>query len=397
MSPSSAPTPVRLLLVDARPLDHPTAGQRGIGRWVRGFLQGLVAIDAPFYALYSSDEQAEILAAEIPDAPVLSWDDVGEHPDLESPGVWYVATQLMLHPVSLDPIPSVITTARLAVAAVMYDVIPYRYPDRYLLDANASALARLRAPLARTTDAMLAISVFSADTAAEELDYPRDRIAVIGSGVDSVFGRASTSTDAIPERFSSLSTVGIVVAVTGSDDRKNTEGLIRAWSMLEPSLRRTRRLVIATGVPAEIERRWHEVAVDIGVGDEITITGSLTDDEMVAILQYGELSVMPSLEEGFGLPVVEAAACGCPVICSDRSSLPEVLDEPTATFDPTDPAAMAAAISRALSDEQYRRVLADAAERAAERWTWPNTARRTLEALAHLGPRWSMSANQRRD
>ena len=356
-----------------------------------------MAIDAPFYALYSSDEQAEILAAEIPDAPVLSWDDVGEHPDLESPGVWYVATQLMLHPVSLDPIPSVITTARLAVAAVMYDVIPYRYPDRYLLDANASALARLRAPLARTTDAMLAISVFSADTAAEELDYPRDRIAVIGSGVDSVFGRASTSTDAIPERFSSLSTVGIVVAVTGSDDRKNTEGLIRAWSMLEPSLRRTRRLVIATGVPAEIERRWHEVAVDIGVGDEITITGSLTDDEMVAILQYGELSVMPSLEEGFGLPVVEAAACGCPVICSDRSSLPEVLDEPTATFDPTDPAAMAAAISRALSDEQYRRVLADAAERAAERWTWPNTARRTLEALAHLGPRWSMSANQRRD
>lgn len=397
MTRSSSPSSVRLLLVDARPLDHPTAGQRGIGRWVRGFLQGLVAIDAPFCALYSSDEQAEILAAEIPGAPVLDWDEVGEHPDLESPGVWYLAPQFMLHPISLDPIPSIVTKLRLPVAALTHDVIPFRYPEIYFKDTSARLLAEIRSSLVRTVDVMLSVSQFSATTSAEHLRFPSERIAVIGAGFPDTYVPASRRRVALPERLVSLGDVGVVVAVTGSDDRKNTEGLIRAWSMLEPSLRRTRRLVIATGVPAAIERRWREVADEVGVAGEIIITGSLTDDEMVAILQHAELSVMPSLEEGFGLPVVEAAACGCPVICSDRSSLPEVLDEPSATFDPTDPSAMALAISRALSDEQHRGVLADAAERAAERWTWPNAARRTMDALAQLGPRWSMSANRRQD
>jgi glycosyltransferase involved in cell wall biosynthesis len=195
----------------------------------------------------------------------------------------------------------------------------------------------------------------------------------------------------MPERFAPLSEVSFVVAVTGADERKNTEGLIRAWSLIDISLRRHRRLVIATGVPAGVEQRWYAAAREAGIDDEVFITGSVSDDEMVALLQHAELSVMPSLEEGFGLPVVEAAACGCPVICSDRSSLPEVLDEPAATFDPTDPAAMAAAIDRALRDEDHRRVLGDAADRAVRRWTWANTARRTMVALEELGPRWSMS------
>jgi glycosyltransferase involved in cell wall biosynthesis len=350
-----------------------------------------VAIEAPFTALYRTDEQAEILAREIPSAPVLHWDHVGGDPGLRAPGVWYLATQLMLHPVSLDPIPSVITDARLCVAAVMYDVIPYRHPERYLVDANASVLARIRAPLARTTDAMLAISAFSADTAAEELLYPRRRMVVIGSGVDPTFAPAQDRPVGLAERFASLADVGCVVAVTGADDRKNTEGLIRAWSLVDASVRRHRRLVIATGVPAGVEQRWYAVAREAGIDDEVFITGSVSDDEMVALLQHAELSVMPSLEEGFGLPVVEAAACGCPVICSDRSSLPEVLDEPAATFDPTDPAAMAAAIDRALRDEDHRRVLGDAADRAVRRWTWANAAQRAVNALEELGPRWSMS------
>ncbi len=88
-------------------------------------------------------------------------------------GTWYLATQLMLHPVSLDPIPKVITEAHLPVAAVMYDVIPYRFPEIYQVDPNARRQAQLRAPLARTVDALLAISEFAADTAATELGFPR--------------------------------------------------------------------------------------------------------------------------------------------------------------------------------------------------------------------------------
>ena len=162
-------SPVDALLVDARPVDHPTARQRGIGRYVTGLLRGLHEIGAPLVALHGSDVDAEVLADAIPGLNLRRWSPQAVR-DHVAPGTWYVATQLMLHPIPLDPIPSVITRARLPVAAVMYDVIPYRFPDRYQVEPNARRQAPLRASLARTVDAMLAISQFAARTAADELD-----------------------------------------------------------------------------------------------------------------------------------------------------------------------------------------------------------------------------------
>jgi glycosyltransferase involved in cell wall biosynthesis len=126
----------------------------------------------------------------------------------------------------------------------------------------------------------------------------------------------------------------------------------------------------------------------VGIRDEVVFTGSITDDEMVAVLQGAELAVMPSTEEGFGLPVVEAAACGTPTICSAVSSLPEVLSEPAAEFDPFEPRSIARAIEQALLDTDHREVLRSAAQRAAARWTWSRVAEDTLAALDDLGPRW---------
>jgi hypothetical protein len=107
------------------------------------------------------------------------------------------------------------------------------------------------------------------------------------------------------------------------------------------------------------------------------------------VLQGAALAVTPSLEEGFGLPVLEAAACGVPAIASNVSSLPEVLDEPAACFDPHDPRAIADAIVRGLTDDDHRAVLLAAGRRAVERWTWPNVATSTVDALTTMAPRWS--------
>jgi hypothetical protein len=123
------------------------------------------------------------------------------------------------------------------------------------------------------------------------------------------------------------------------------------------------------------------------VADTVIMTGALTDDEMVAVVQGAELAVMASFEEGFGLPVLEAAACSVPAIASDVSSLPEVLTEPAAGFDPSDPAAIAAAIERGLLDERQRARLLDAGRRAVQRWTWRRAAETTMATLATTGPR----------
>ena len=381
------PAPVGALLVDARPVDHPTARQRGIGRYVTGLLRGLTEIGAPLVALYGTDIESELLSEAIPGLPLRRWSP-GVVREYAVPGTWYLATQLMLHPIPLDPIPSIITQARLPAAAVMYDVIPYRFPDLYQVEPSARRQAQLRAPLARTLDALLAISDFSAATAADELDFPASRIRTIGAGVEPQFVRPLVHERPSQESVLPLDLGPYVVAVTGGDERKNTGGLIRAWGMVDPELRSRFRLVIATAHSPDVLRRWEQWAREAEVQGEVLFTGSVTDDEMVAVLQGARLAVMPSIEEGFGLPVVEAVACGCPAICSNVSSLPEVLDEPAALFDPFEPASIAQAMEQGLTDEAHRQVLLDAGERAVSRWTWSRVASDVMDSLEELGPRW---------
>ena len=375
------------LLVDARPLDHPTARQRGIGRYVTGLLTGLRDIDAPVVALYGTDAEADVLAATVPGIAAERWGPQTVRRHL-SDRTWYLATQLMLHPIPLDPIPKCVTDARLPVAAVMYDVIPYRYPDLYFREPNARRQASLRAPLARTVDALLAISDFAASTAAQELDYPLERISTIGAGADPKFAPPVDDPRQRCRRILPVEVEGYVVAVAGGDERKNTEGLLRAWAHVDRGVGGTSHLVIAAAHTPEVAERWHRWAAAAGVADRVIFTGGVDDDELVALFQGAQLAVMPSLEEGFGLPVLEAAACGVPAISSNVSSLPEVLDEPTACFDPHDPPAIAAAIVQALTDDAHRATLLAAGRRATERWTWPNVARSTIGALTDLGTRW---------
>jgi alpha-1,3-rhamnosyl/mannosyltransferase len=375
------------LLVDARPVDHPTARQRGIGRWVTGLLTGLRDIDAPVIALYGNDDEAEVLADTIPGLRTQRWcpQVVRDH---AVDGTWYLATQLMLHPIPLDPIPRCVTAAGLPVAAVMYDVIPYRHPELYLAEPNARRQAELRAPLARTVDTMLSISDFAGTSAAAELRFPLDRIHTIGAGVDAMFRPPIDDPRPRTARVIPADVGSYVVSVAGRDDHKNVQGLMRAWALAERTLARSHRLVIAGAHDAALLARWRRWADDAGVADRVSYTGRLDDDELVAVLQGADLAVTPSLEEGFGLPVLEAAASGTAAIASNVSSLPEVLDEPAAGFDPHDPQSIADAIVRALTDDDHHAVLLAAGRRAVERWTWTNVATAAVEALDDATPRW---------
>jgi glycosyltransferase involved in cell wall biosynthesis len=298
---------------------------------------------------------------------------------------WFMCTQMMLHPIPLDVVPRMITEAGLRVVGVLHDVIPYRYPEQYLTDPSALRQSQLRAMLVRTFDAMVANSTFSADTSASVLGFDRDRIYVVGAAVEPQFFVGSVA----PNRLQRLiergvdSSRGLVVAVTGGDDRKNTPGLIRAWSSIASELRKSHQLVIACAAVPVVQNRWRDIANSVGLTAlDVVFTDTVTDDEMVALYQTARLSVMPSLEEGFGLPVAEAAACGCITICSNNSSLPEVIDCEEALFDANDVVDIARAIEWALTDNEHRERLRVAATRAALRWTWGNVGRDAVAALS---------------
>jgi len=375
------------LLIDARPVCHPTAGQRGIGRYTLGLLGGLQQVGAPVVALYETEAEANLLAAALPDLAVqqLCPATVRQY---TAPGSWFLATQLMLHPIPLDPVPRIITESGLPVAAVMYDVIPERYPQQYQVRPTARAQVQLRGVLTRTLDALLAISDFAADTAAEELHFPRNRITTIGAGCDPHFTHRTS--DPWPRLHNVLRNDdrALVINVAGgSDPRKNVERLLHAWGLLAPSLRGGHRLVVVGSFDHTLHQRWLQWAHTAGVVGDVHFTGSVTNDELVALHQVAKLAIVPSTEEGFGLPVLEAAACGCPVLTSNVSALPEVLAEPAAQFDPYDSTSIAASLTRALTNVSVRAQLLAAAERAAQRWTWANVGRCVIDSLQTLGPR----------
>jgi glycosyltransferase involved in cell wall biosynthesis len=291
---------------------------------------------------------------------------------------------MMLHPIPLDVVPRMITKAGLRVVGVLHDVIPYRYPEQYFCDPSALRQSQLRAMLVRTFDAMVANSTFSADTGSPVLDFNRSQIHVVGAAVEPQFCEGLVSESRLLRLIDKGVELarGLVVAVTGGDDRKNTPRLIRAWGSINGELRKSHQLVIACAAVPVVQNRWRDIANSVGLTErDVVFTDTVTDDEMVALYQSARLSVMPSLEEGFGLPVAEAAACGCITICSNNSSLPEVIDCDEALFDANDVVDIARAIEWALTDNEHRERLRAAATRSALRWTWENVGHDAVAAL----------------
>ena len=368
------------VLVDGRAVSHPTASGRGIGRWVTTLVRSLIVVGERPVVMADGHRGVEQWHDLIDGVDVRPLDRALVREVLEESGdvaPWFVATQLMLHPVSLDAIPVTVSEAGLPVAAVMYDVIPQRYPSRYLVDAAAARQSELRSALARTVDVMLAISEFAAVTARHELALGSMPIIDIGSAVDPVFTPDDSHARARP---------GETVVVGGPDERKNIPRMLRAWAALDDEVRSGRRLVVVGGGDRVTRDRWNHQVVHLGISGSVRLVGSIPESELIELLRTAELSVFPSTEEGFGLPVVEAAACGCPVICSRGSSLDQVIGDPSAQFDPYDVVAMASSITAALTDADHRGHLQTVARAVATTWTVEALGHRVADALRDHRP-----------
>ncbi len=125
---------------------------------------------------------------------------------------------------------------------------------------------------------------------------------------------------------------------------------------------------------------WERVRT-LGLQKRVILTGFIDDVDLAALYSGATAFVMPSLYEGFCIPVLEAMACQTPVMCSNTSSLPEVVGDAAYTFDPLDTAAIAAALTRLGSDDALRSTLIARGIRRVKRFTWENCARQTLAVL----------------
>jgi alpha-1,3-rhamnosyl/mannosyltransferase len=160
-----------------------------------------------------------------------------------------------------------------------------------------------------------------------------------------------------------------VLAVAGDRPHKNLRRLLGAWRMLTPKIREDVALAVVGSLAPD--------SFDAGM----RALGSVTDDDLVALYGGACLVVSPSLEEGFGLPVAEAMACGAPVICSDIPVFREIAGDAAAFFDPTSSEAMSAAIRNALGDVEARRHLTELGAARARRFAPERVAAGLLASL----------------
>jgi glycosyltransferase involved in cell wall biosynthesis len=355
------------IVVDARPLQD-ASSRRGIGTYARGLVGGLLRAGwGPRLGLLLDGGRP------LPDLPagtglvvysvrrryrgrLAPWEDavaLGRDLARIRPALFHAVT--LSQPVAA-PCPVVVT---------VHDLIPWAWKGPGMRGERLRyALGKRRL---RSADAVIAVSEWTAHDAERLAGVRRDRIEVIPEAVDTRFRRVPGAAGArwgIEKPF--------LAAVGALDRRKDPGGLLRAWAAAR-GLGADCELVLA-GEPGR-------QAPDM---DGARALGYLATEDLAGLLSAAGCLVFSSRYEGFGLPVLEAMACGCPVVAYRNSSLPEVADRVAVLVDDGDAVALGRSAAAFLLDARLRGAARSQGIKWAARFTWDAAAGRTAEVYDRL-------------
>ncbi len=271
-------------------------------------------------------------------------------------------------------------------AVTQYDLIPMLYPEIYFASPAAKRSYLRRMQSLKRADLLLAISGSTSRETIETLHIPSERIVNIGAGLQPGFRPADISPEATTALMKRCGLRGPFVLYTGgSDPRKNLEGLIAAFALLPRDLRSAYQLALVGKFDERQRLRLASLGHKLGlVNDEVVYVGYTSDEDLRLLYSACALFVLPSLHEGFGLPVLEAMACGSPVIGSNCTSIPEIINRDDALFDPQQPRDIAGRIVEVLSNVEFCQNLKNWGRERAKAFTWEACARKTLRAFEAL-------------
>ena len=274
-------------------------------------------------------------------------------------------------------------------SVILYDLIPLLRPKTYLADHRFRAYYYRKVSFLKSADLLFAISESSASEAIKELGFPEDRVINISGAVEERFRPLSLSRNETSDILRRLGIAKPFVLYTGgADKRKNLEGLLKAFSLLPEKVKYNYELVIAGKEPARDKHRLLRLGKKLGIESGLVLTGYVTDSDLVTLYNSCSLSVLPSFHEGFGLPALEAMACGAPVIGSNSSSIPEVIGRDDVLFDPASPQDIARKMEDVLENPEFAKSLREYGLERAKLFSWERSARHVLEGFErHFGER----------
>lgn len=270
-----------------------------------------------------------------------------------------------------------------AVAVTLHDLIPLADPARYLAQESSRLHWLRRAQFLKRADLLLSVSSYTAKDAMERLHIGADRIAIMSAGVDRLFQPANlreTETAALRDRFRLESP--FILYVGAVDPRKNVELIFAAFEKL-PANQRTGRLLAFAGRLFDDEIGQLKVAAARHniASSQLRFLQQVTDSDLISLYRLCDVFVFPSKYEGFGLPVLEAMACGAPTLAAAATSLIEVVGNEQYLFDPEDPASLAERLDWMFTDVMRRDEARAYGINRAQHFTWESAAERALDAM----------------
>ncbi len=375
--------------------------RRGYGRHARSLLSALVALDREnrYTFVLDGEPPKERLAPNVTirsvstSLPTTLAASADGHRSLRD--MWRMSRALSDPEFDLVFFPTVYSYVPVFTRAhklvMIHDAIAETYPQLTTPRRLARAFWRIKVKAGQfQADALVTVSEYSRRELMKCLRAPTARVHVVGEASDPVF---RCLPDPVPTPR--LASWGIkfdqpvVVFVGGFSPHKNLPTLLDVVSELAlrkglPEL----QLVMVGDHQNEVfhshfqELREH--ARKLGIQDHVIFTGYLPDEEVVVLLNLATVLVLPSLMEGFGLPAFEAAACGCPVIATNASPVPELLGEGGRYFEPTDSAALESTLRLVIESPELRTRMRRAALAASARLTWDAAARQLRDVIQTL-------------
>ena len=356
--------------MDGRALTSPAAGVR---RYARELLQALVALGEDIDVIALGGD-----AAAVPDG--VSYVEESAHPPTNL-GWSLVGLPHAAQRASLDVLHAPAYTAPLwgtsPVVLTIHDVSYARHPEWYPYRRDVVRRAFYRRS-ARRARLVVTDSEFSASEIVAAYGIPRERISVVPLGVDSGFSPHS-SADAceLPQEISGP----FVLHVGDLHERRNLHTVVDAVIAARRHFGGASAVsLVLAGVDRGVGDTLCAIAEDADVPEAVVKLGPVSEELLLSLYRCASALVYPSLYEGFGLPILEAMACGTPVIASRAASIPEVAGDAGILLDPTDVDAWTDAIVNVVNDDDRRAQMRSKGLARASEFTWARTARMTLDA-----------------
>ncbi len=290
----------------------------------------------------------------------------------------HIARQLNVYPVELLHYPGttidqpeIKTPCILTMHDLQHEYFPGFFSQEELAWRNRWFL-----PSAKKARHIITVSEFTRQTIIEKYDIMPQKITAIYHGISPIFKAVCNKKMIVSIRQKYGLPDQFVFFPANPWPHKNHARLFDAVNLLRQDYHTTVQLVLS-GVWAD-KSGLSRLIARAGLANQVHLLGYLPYKELPALYTAASALVFPSLFEGFGLPALEAMACGCPVICSNTTSLPELVGDAAILIDPVDVAQIAEAIYNVLHDQSLRKSLVEKGLLQAKRFTWKNAARQTV-------------------